>query len=56
MPETIIAHGAGTTNRMSYWTDTVEGASYFGYANGSGAANGNSASLVLGVRRAFFIG
>lgn len=56
MPETIIAHEAGTTNRMSYWTDTVESASSFGYAHADGYALLAATGYVLGVRRAFFIG
>ena len=56
MPETIVAHEAGTTNRKTYWTDTVESASDFGDANSGGNANYYYASNVFGVRRAFFIG
>ena len=56
MPETIIAHEAGTTNRKSYWTDTVESVYDFGYASLAGNLSLTGASSVPGVRRAFFIG
>lgn len=55
MPETIVAHEAGT-NRITYWTDTVESASHFGLAGGNGSTNLDNASRVAGVRRALFIG
>lgn len=58
MPETIIAHEAGTTNRAPYWTDTVESNATFSYESVSGNVriDAGGASSVLGVRRAFFIG
>lgn len=56
MPETIIAYDADTTNRRTYWTDTVENASDFGTADTDGYMNNRAANGERGVRRAFFIG
>ena len=56
MPETIVARTAGTTTRQHYWCDDVISASFFGGVNAHGYANPYSASVVIGVRRAFLIG
>ena len=56
MPELIVARLHTTQARQWWWCDDVASAAYFAYVSDNGHANANSASLVLGVRRAFLIG
>lgn len=56
MPETIVAHEAGTTTRKDWWTDTVESNVSFGVVTNKGIEYYSGTTLNGGVRRALFIG